>query len=413
MPLGKYLIVLGGPTASGKTDLAIRLAQYFKTEILSGDSRQFYRQMNIGTAKPSEKELSAAPHHFIDHLDLEAEYSVGDYVREALLRLDTIFAKKDIAILVGGSGLYLRALCEGLDEFPEVSEAIKNALEKLYQQEGIEALQRELKESDPVYYEEVDRSNPHRLIRALGVCRASGQPFSSFRNKAKALRSFTPIYLQLFWPRQQLYDRINRRVDIMMEQGLLAEAKRLFPLREFNALKTVGYQELFDYIEGESSLETAVELIKRNSRRYAKRQLTWMRKRGHWKLFYSQDWTLMLEYIHLAIENGFRIEEQATPEKMLAFQLNGEAFLQVLIHVNGKKEYFIPRKWIPSKAEADRLSLHELALRCMDRGAILLAQTAWVPQLKQLGMRESDLKKGIGGKEISEELIPMISKNDL
>ncbi len=388
MSIGKYLIVVGGPTASGKTALAIRLARHFGTEIISADSRQFYRQMDIGTAKPSEEELSMAPHHLIDHLELQTEYSVGAYVREALAKLETLFAKHEVVVAAGGSGLYLRALCEGLDEFPEVPDHIKGDIEALYQQQGIEALQDELKNIDPVYYQEVDLSNPHRLIRALGVCRASGKPFSSFRKKEVSARLFTPIYLQLHWPRQQLYARINQRVDQMMTHGLLSEAKSLFPMRHLNALQTVGYQEVFDYLEGKQSLEEAVELIKRNSRRYAKRQLTWMRKKGHWKLFHPEDWDLILEYIRVTRENGFSIREATSEigDKGLSFWSNTQEIANLSIQTVGKKEFLIPQYWQPTGTSADQLVLHELSLRCQDRGAIILALPEWAAALQQHGL---------------------------
>lgn len=279
----KYLIVVAGPTASGKTTLAIELAQYFQTEILSCDSRQFYREMNIGTAKPTKEELQQATHHFINSLSIEQDYSVGDYEREALAILKKIYHKKDIAILVGGSGLFIRALCEGLDEFPDVPTSIRQDLESVFKEKGIEALQQELLQSDPLYYEKVDLNNPVRLIRALGVCRISRKPFTSFQQQPKKNRFFTPIYLKIVWDREKLYERINRRVDLMLKAGLLEEAQALHVFKDNNALQTVGYQELFDYFDEKISLEEAIRLIKRNSRRYAKRQMTWLRKDKFWK----------------------------------------------------------------------------------------------------------------------------------
>ena len=293
----KYLIVIGGPTASGKTSLAIQLAQHFKTEILSSDSRQFYREMNIGTAKPTKEELNLVPHHFINMLSIRENYSVGDFEREALKVLKKIYQKKKTAILVGGSGLFIRALCEGLDEFPDVPNAIRQEVEEIFKKHGIEPLQEELKRLDPNYYKKVDLNNPLRLMRALAVCRASGQPFSSFQNQLKAKRFFKPIYLKLEMERHLLYERINKRVDVMMEKGLLEEAKQLYPFRTYNALQTLGYQELFDFFEDKISLEEAIKLIKRNSRRYAKRQLTWFRKRNHWKAFDINEQKAVIEYL--------------------------------------------------------------------------------------------------------------------
>lgn len=293
----KYLIVVGGPTASGKTAMAIRLAQHFGTQILSADSRQFFREMNIGTAKASAEELQTVPHHFINSLSITQDYSVGDYERDALALLAKLYQKHQVVILAGGSSLYIKALCEGLDEFPEVPNEVRDAVESLYQQEGIEALQTELAQVDPLYFAQVDRANPQRLIRAIAVYRASGRPFSSFRTQAAEPRFFTPIYLWLDVPRDILYERINQRVDQMLLAGLEAEARGLYPQRQLNALQTVGYQEFFDYFDGTISHAEAVELIKRNSRRYAKRQGTWMRRDGFWHSFAPDQYEEMVKYI--------------------------------------------------------------------------------------------------------------------
>ncbi len=302
MPQQKYLIVVGGATASGKTSLSIELAQQFNTAIFSCDSRQFFREMTIGTAKPTLEELAAAPHHFINSLSVEDKYSVGDYERDALKGLDAIYEEKDIAILTGGSGLYIQAVCEGLDSFPDVPRSIRDALEEVFEQEGIEKLQAELETRDPAYYEKVDTQNPHRLIRALSVCRASGQPFSSFLNQPKPKRRFIPIFILLEWERALLYERINQRVDKMLEEGLLEEARGLFSLRKNTALQTVGYQELFEHFAGNSSLETAIELIKRNSRRYAKRQMTWFRRDTRWKSFSTKQTSEIKAFIESAMK---------------------------------------------------------------------------------------------------------------
>ena len=295
-PEKKYLIVVGGPTASGKTALSIRLAQHFQTEILSADSRQFYREMSIGTAKASPEELAQVPHHFINSLSIADEYSVGDFERDALHCLERLFQQHSVVILAGGSSLYIKALCEGLDVFPEVPNEVRQAVEDLYQSAGIEALQAELAASDPVYFQQVDRANPHRLIRAISVCRVGGT-FSSFRTQEAAPRFFTPVYLWMDVPREELYPRINQRVDQMLANGLEAEARELFAHRHLNALQTVGYQELFDYFAGNISRDEAIELIKRNSRRYAKRQLTWMRRDGFWHLFAPSDWDAILNFV--------------------------------------------------------------------------------------------------------------------
>ncbi|MEQ8703249.1 MAG: tRNA (adenosine(37)-N6)-dimethylallyltransferase MiaA [Phaeodactylibacter sp.] len=305
-----YLIVLSGPTASGKTRLAIELAQHYKTVVVSADSRQFFREMNIGTAKPDAEELAAAPHYFIDSHSIETAYSVGQYETEALELLQQLFTKHEVVILTGGSGLYLKAVCEGLDPFPEIPEAVKAGVEADFQKHGLPYLQEALRASDPTYYQTVDLENPHRLIRALAVYRSSGKPFSSFRQNAAAGRPFNPIYLQLQWPRATLYERINHRVDLMMEAGLQQEAQALFAQRHLPALQTVGYQELFDHFEGKIALEEAVELIKRNSRRYAKRQLTWFRRDGFWKLFQPHEFEQARAYIDLCMEENLAWAQQ-------------------------------------------------------------------------------------------------------
>ncbi len=299
----KHLIVVAGATATGKTELAIQLAQHFNTEILSCDSRQFYREMNIGTAKPTVEELSRAKHHFINSLSIQENYSVGDFERDALLILKELFKSKDVAILAGGSGLFIRALCDGLDEFPDVPKTIRADLEKTLLEDGIEVLQEELKASDPAYYETVDLHNAHRLIRALGVCRASGKPFSGFQKQKKTTRFFEPIYILIQLERATLYERINLRVDEMMHLGLLEEARQLFPYKQFNALQTVGYQEFFDYFKGNISSEEAIELVKRNSRRYAKRQMTWFRKDEFWEAFAPGDTKKIISYIENAMNH--------------------------------------------------------------------------------------------------------------
>ncbi len=281
----KHLIVIGGPTASGKTALAIAIAQQFNAPILSADSRQFYREMTIGTAKATEEELAQAKHYFVNTRSVTEPYTVSDYEKEALQRLEEIYAQQDVAVIAGGSGMFIKAVCEGLDEFPEVCEEARGVVETLYEKEGLSGLQEALEKADIDYYKTVDLQNSRRLIRALSVCESSGKPYSSFLKKEPKQRSFIPHYICLNMNREKLYDRINRRVDIMLENGLLAEARGLQEYKELSALQTVGYAELFDHFEGKQDLETAIELIKRNSRRYAKRQLTWFRRDKHWKWF--------------------------------------------------------------------------------------------------------------------------------
>lgn len=311
-----HLIVLSGPTASGKTRFAIQLAQHYNTVIVSADSRQFFREMTIGTAKPDAEELAAVPHYFINSHSVEKDYSVGQYEAEALELLQGLFKKQEVVILTGGSGLYLKAVCEGLDTFPEVPKSVQAGVEADYENYGLPYLQEALKEADPEYYAKVDLDNPHRLLRALSVCRGSGQPFSSFRQKAAAKRPFRPIYLQLQWPRATLYNRINQRVDLMMSAGLLEEARLLYPKRHLTALQTVGYQELFDYFDQKTSLEEAVALIKRNTRRYAKRQLTWFRRDGFWKLFSPSEQEAILKYIDQAIQHQLTWSQERHEDKV-------------------------------------------------------------------------------------------------
>jgi len=278
MVSNKFLIVICGPTASGKTALAIQVAQHFNTVVLSADSRQFYREMNIGTAKPTTEELAAVPHHFIDSLSVADNYSAGDFERDALKLLDQLFLQHEVVAMAGGSGLFIKAVCEGLNSYPEVSEEIRNSLIQELKNNGLEPLQQELKTADPKYFATVDQQNPHRILRALEVCRASGKTFSEFQQQEKKERHFNPLFVALDWDRKVLYDRINQRVDEMMEEGLLAEVKSLSEFQKLNSLQSVGYKELFSYLNGHETLETAVTLIKRNTRRYAKRQLTWFRK---------------------------------------------------------------------------------------------------------------------------------------
>ncbi|MEL6943676.1 MAG: tRNA (adenosine(37)-N6)-dimethylallyltransferase MiaA [Bacteroidota bacterium] len=288
---------MGGATASGKTATAIQVAQHFNTEILSCDSRQFYKEMSIGTAKPSTEELATVPHHFINSLSIQDYYSVGDYERDALTLLDRLFEQKQVVVMAGGSGLYIQAVCEGLNHFPDVPTAIRTEVEALFQQKGITALQEELKIVDPTYYAKVDLQNPHRLIRAIAVYRASGKAFSSFQNQPKSPRNFTPIYLLLDWEREQLYSRINQRVDQMLAAGLEQEVRSLLPYQQLTALQTVGYQELFDFFNDKIDREGAIRLIKRNTRRYAKRQMTWFRRSEEWKHFSAEAIGDILSYL--------------------------------------------------------------------------------------------------------------------
>lgn len=274
----KELIVIAGPTAAGKTAVAIKLAQQLKTEIVSADSRQFYREMSIGTAKPSAEELSQARHHFINSHSVTESFNVGDFEKQALQLLDELFKTHDKVIMAGGSGLFIQAVTRGFDELPVADAGVRNSLNQELAEKGIHFLQGKLMEADPVYYEQVDLNNPQRLIRALEVFETTGKPFSSYRKATTNKRPFHITKIGLDLPRDTLYQRINQRVDDMIDQGLVEEVRSLLRYRHLNALNTVGYSELFDYFDGKTDLNAAIELIKQNTRRFAKRQLTWFRK---------------------------------------------------------------------------------------------------------------------------------------
>ncbi|CAL2063848.1 tRNA (adenosine(37)-N6)-dimethylallyltransferase MiaA [Tenacibaculum sp. 190524A05c] len=272
------LITIVGPTAIGKTALSIQLAQHFKSDIISCDSRQFYKEMCIGTAVPDLDELAAATHHFIQNRSVFDDYNVGSFEKDALQKLDALFEKNPIQIMVGGSGLYVDAVVKGFDYFPDVDPKIREALTEELNSSGLSTLQHKLKELDPTTYQTIAIDNPHRVIRALEICIGTGLPYSSFINKDKKQRNFKTIKVGLTADREIIYDRINRRVDIMMENGLLEEAKALYPHKALNALQTVGYRELFEYFDGNWELDFAISEIKKNTRRFAKRQLTWFKR---------------------------------------------------------------------------------------------------------------------------------------
>ena len=301
----KYLITIVGPTAIGKTSLSIALAQHFNCEILSCDSRQFFKEMTIGTAVPNELELSSAKHHFIHNKSIFENYTVGDFEKEAISKLNELYKTSDFAILVGGSGLYVDAILKGFDAFPEIENSVREEVKSDYEKLGIAYLQQQLQELDSDYFETITLENPQtlqnpqRLKRFVEVCLGTGKPYSSFLNQKKNQRSFTPIIIGLEANRSKIYERINQRVEIMINEGLLAEAEKVYPNKNLNALQTVGYRELFSYFNNEITLESAIEEIKKNTRRFAKRQLTWFKRNEATKWFdYSTDLKKILEFIN-------------------------------------------------------------------------------------------------------------------
>ena len=300
----KNLITIVGPTAIGKTAISIKLAHHYNCEIISCDSRQFFKEMTIGTAVPDQEELASATHHFIQNKSIFDQYTVGDFEKEALQKIEELFKTNDFVILVGGSGLYVDAILKGFDEFPTIDSSIREKVNSDYQNQGIKYLQQQLKELDSEYFQKIASENPQtlqnpqRMMRFVEVCQGTGKPYSSFLNQKKNNRNFTPILIGLEADRNIIYDRINQRVDIMIENGLLEEAKILYPNKELNALQTVGYRELFSHFDGEFSLPFAIEEIKKNTRRFSKRQLTWFKRNKNTKWFdYMTNKSEIINYI--------------------------------------------------------------------------------------------------------------------
>lgn len=293
----KTVLIIAGPTAIGKTALAIQLAKQFNTEIISADSRQCYKEITVGVAKPSVEELQEVKHHFINSHSIHENLNAASFEEYALKAAAEIFQQQDIAVMVGGTGLYIKAFCEGMDEIPTVDETIRKQLQDDYQHQGIEWLQQQLQTHDPLFAKEGEMQNPQRMLRALEVVLSTGQSILQFRKGEKRKRDFSIIKIGLDLPREELYQRINHRVDMMMEYGLLEEAKSVYPLRHLNALQTVGYRELFDFFEGNSTLEQAIDKIKQNSRHYAKRQLTWFKRDAEMKWFHPANTSKIQDYI--------------------------------------------------------------------------------------------------------------------
>jgi len=284
--------------------MAIQLARLYQTEIISCDSRQFYRGLDIGTAKPEMQELASVKHHFINNKEPNELFGAGDFAREAKLLLDALFLKNKIVIMAGGSGMYIDALVNGVDEFEDVPSEFREHLNAEFEKNGLEFIQEKLRNADPVYFEKVDRNNPQRMIRALEVCEYTGKPYSSFLSKSRLANQFVPVFILLNIDREKLYNRINERVEKMMEKGLLEEVKNLVPYRNYNALKTVGYKELFEYLDGKCSLQEAVNAIKQHTRNYAKRQLTWFRNKNESETFDPSEIEKIKAYLELIIKHG-------------------------------------------------------------------------------------------------------------
>jgi len=304
--MDKYLITIVGPTAIGKTSLSIEIAKHFNTEIISSDSRQFYKEMAIGTAVPSQFELDIVKHHFIQNLSIHDDYSVGQFEKDVIHKLTELYKKYNCVVMVGGSGLYVDAVLKGLDDFPEVDSRIRENLKLQLKEDGIVPLQKQLKELDVETSQKIDIDNQQRLIRALEICIGTGKPFSSFLTNKTVLRNFIPVKIGLIADRKIIYNRINQRVDRMIDNGLLDEAKNLFQYSHLNALQTVGYKELFSYMNNENTLDFAISEIKKNTRRFAKRQLTWYRKDTEIRWFdFQEESDKIIQYIEHMINFKF------------------------------------------------------------------------------------------------------------
>jgi tRNA dimethylallyltransferase len=297
MKESKFLLTIAGPTAVGKTQVAIEIAKHFNTEIINADSRQIYREMKIGTAVPSSAQMEAVPHHFIGSRSIQEYYNASLFEQDAVALLDRLFISHDLVVMTGGSGMYMDAVCNGIDDFPAVNALIREKLKADFQQKGMDWLRSQIKESDPDYYMQADIDNPKRLLKALEIITMTGRPYSSFLTRKKKERAFRIIPVGLNAERAVLYRNINRRVDSMIAEGLVSEAKALLPFRHFNALNTVGYKEIFDYLDEKTTLEEAIDLIKRHSRQYARRQITWFKKNSDIRWFAPEEINGIMKYV--------------------------------------------------------------------------------------------------------------------
>lgn len=295
--MDKYLVIIAGPTASGKTSTAIKVAQALGTVIISADSRQFYKEIPIGTAAPTKQELSEVQHYMIHNLSIEDDYNVADYERDVLSLLNRLFLDHNVVVMTGGSGLFIDAVCNGIDVMPDISEENRQLVDKLYQEGGLTSLQDEVQRLDPEYYKIVDKQNPRRLQRAIEVCYQTGLPYFSFRKNTAKNRDFKIVKTALLWDRNELISRINKRVENMIADGLVEETRAMYPKRHLNSLNTVGYKEMFEYFDGKITLDEAIEQIKISTRQYAKRQMTWLRRSNDYKWFTIDEIDEMLEYI--------------------------------------------------------------------------------------------------------------------
>ena len=300
----KHLLIICGPTAVGKTALSVELAKHFSTEIISADSRQLYKEMSIGTAKPTVQEMEAVPHHFMDCISIQQNYTAGDYEREVIKKLDELFTKHDIVIMCGGTGLYIDAVCKGFDEGIESNAEIKQQISEQYDLLGLDWLQNQVKEKDIDFYNKADINNPQRLMRALEVCLIAGKPYSSLRKNNSAKRNFSVIKVFINEDREVLYEKINKRVDIMMQHDLLKEVESLYPYKNLNALNTVGYKELFDYFDNKTSLDKAVDLIKQHTRNYAKRQVTWFKNDEDCMMFSPNEMEKIKAFVEIVLQHS-------------------------------------------------------------------------------------------------------------